>query len=317
MVPVHAVLWICIQNNDRRNISPFLTDSLVWTLFNTDSGLNPASNGDPDPQQWSSRDTSVADPGCLSRIPNPTFSIPDPGSRDKKTRIRIKVFMNPPKNFFYALGNMIRDFHPGSVFRILIFYLSGSRGQKGTGSRWSGSATLRDTVPLTLVEKCLPSALRVRRTLRPGRPKLFLLAPSWLRFGSITQKTRIDPMRFFTSVVDLDPGARKLTKLANNLYHSLRKRLLYIGGYVLWTIISYRITNIKYIFHLKNSTFCDGKVWLGVPDPHWFRDPHWFGSTDPDPHYGKRLDPAPHRIHNIVLFYTSMYLLDKKCWPEE
>jgi hypothetical protein len=30
---------------------------------------------------------SVADPGCLSRIPDPHFSIPDPGSRSKRFRI--------------------------------------------------------------------------------------------------------------------------------------------------------------------------------------------------------------------------------------
>jgi hypothetical protein len=105
-VPVHAVLRICTVSRKmmRRNISPFLTDFLAWTLFNTDSsaapqvsffrrllGLNPTSVGDPDPQQWSSRDTSVADPGCLSRIrlfpsriPDPwtkRFRIPDPHQR--------------------------------------------------------------------------------------------------------------------------------------------------------------------------------------------------------------------------------------------
>jgi hypothetical protein len=30
---------------------------------------------------------SVADPGCLSRIPDPTFSIPDPGSELSPSRI--------------------------------------------------------------------------------------------------------------------------------------------------------------------------------------------------------------------------------------
>ncbi len=44
--------------------------------------------------------TSVADPGCLSRIPDPTFSIPDPGSElSPSYRIRIKEFkyFNPQK----------------------------------------------------------------------------------------------------------------------------------------------------------------------------------------------------------------------------
>jgi hypothetical protein len=37
---------------------------------------------------------NVADPGCLSRIPNPNYSIPDPGSRVKKIPdpARIKEF---------------------------------------------------------------------------------------------------------------------------------------------------------------------------------------------------------------------------------
>ncbi len=58
------------------------------------------------------RYSSVANPGCLSRI---------------RIRIRLKKckFFNP-KKFFYALENMIRDVHPGSgsPFRILIFYPS-------------------------------------------------------------------------------------------------------------------------------------------------------------------------------------------------
>ncbi len=45
----------------------------------------------------------ILDPG--SRIPDPNFSIPDPGS------IRFRIFY--PNNCFQALGNMIRDVHPG------------------------------------------------------------------------------------------------------------------------------------------------------------------------------------------------------------
>ncbi len=78
---------------------------------------------------------SVADPGSLSRIPDPTFfhpgsririfSIRDPGSASKNWSIL------PQKNGFLALGNKIRVVHPSH---------SGSRtpdpgGQKGTGSR--------------------------------------------------------------------------------------------------------------------------------------------------------------------------------------
>ncbi len=88
---------------------------------------------------------SVADPGCLSRIPDPTFfhpgswirtvSIPDPGSR-----IRIKEFkyFNPKetKKMVSKLqkiwfGLFIPD--PGSVCWLSTH--PGSRGQKGTGSR--------------------------------------------------------------------------------------------------------------------------------------------------------------------------------------
>jgi hypothetical protein len=73
-------------------------------------------------------DSSVADPGCLSQIPDPTFfhpgsrirtvSIPDPGSR-----IRIKEFMyfNPKKWFLSS-----RKYDPGcsSRIRMLTFYPS-------------------------------------------------------------------------------------------------------------------------------------------------------------------------------------------------
>ncbi len=70
---------------------------------------------------------SVADPGCLSRIPDPNFY--HPGFRIRiffhpEYRIRIKEFKYfNLKNCFQALGNMIRVVHPGS------------RGQKGTGYR--------------------------------------------------------------------------------------------------------------------------------------------------------------------------------------
>jgi hypothetical protein len=35
--------------------------------------------------------SSVADLGCLLRIPNPKFSIPDPGSKNPGSRIRIRI----------------------------------------------------------------------------------------------------------------------------------------------------------------------------------------------------------------------------------
>ncbi len=69
-----------------------------------------------------------------SWIPDPNFSILDPGSKFFLFRSRIKElkYFNP-KNCFEALGNMIRDVHPGSGSRF--FTHSGSRGHKGTGSR--------------------------------------------------------------------------------------------------------------------------------------------------------------------------------------
>jgi hypothetical protein len=106
--------------------------------------------------------TSVADPGCLSRILDPTFFhpgsriravfIPDPGSASKNLSILLQK--KPKKNGFQALENMIRVVHPGSRIRMLTFYPSRipdprSRGQKDTGS-WipdpgSGSPTLVGT----------------------------------------------------------------------------------------------------------------------------------------------------------------------------
>ncbi len=73
--------------------------------------------------------TSVADRGCLSRIPDPTFSIPDPNCLHPGSRIRIKEFkfLTPKKNKkngFKALENMIRVLHPGSRIRMLTFYPS-------------------------------------------------------------------------------------------------------------------------------------------------------------------------------------------------
>ncbi len=78
---------------------------------------------------------SVADPGCLSRIPDPgsdffpsripdpgsqirTVSIPDPGSSSKNLSI-----LTPKK----ALKNKIRVVHPGSRIRMLTFSHPGSR----------------------------------------------------------------------------------------------------------------------------------------------------------------------------------------------
>jgi hypothetical protein len=87
---------------------------------------------------------SVADPGCLSRIPDPTFfhpgsrirtvSIPDPGSASKNLSI-----LTQKKTKKWVLSS--RKYDPGCLSRIpdpdadfLPIPDPGSRGQKGTGS---------------------------------------------------------------------------------------------------------------------------------------------------------------------------------------
>ncbi len=55
------------------------------------------------------------------------------GQKDSGSRIRIRIknlSIFNPKNTFSALGNMIRDVHPGSRIRILIFYPSRIQGSK-------------------------------------------------------------------------------------------------------------------------------------------------------------------------------------------
>ncbi len=101
--------------------------------------------------------TSVADPGCLSRIPDPTFSIPDPNCLHPGSRILIKQFkyFNPQKskkNGFQDLKNMIRVVHPGSRipdpdadFLPSRIPDPGSRGQKGTQSWIRIRNTVRNT----------------------------------------------------------------------------------------------------------------------------------------------------------------------------
>jgi hypothetical protein len=49
---------------------------------------------------------SVSDPGCLSWIPDPNFSIPDPRSRVTKISDLESASKNS-KNCFYALGKII------------------------------------------------------------------------------------------------------------------------------------------------------------------------------------------------------------------
>jgi hypothetical protein len=63
--------------------------------------------------------SSVADPGCLSRISDPNFSITDPGSRVKKIPgSASKNLSILTQKMVYKLGNIIRDVHPGSGTQI-------------------------------------------------------------------------------------------------------------------------------------------------------------------------------------------------------
>ncbi len=88
-------------------------------------------NTDPDRKHKKvNRKVSVADPGCF--LPDPNFSITDPGSASTNLRILTS------KPWFYVLGNMIWVVHPGSGS--WLFSHPWFRGQKGTGSRIRNTA---------------------------------------------------------------------------------------------------------------------------------------------------------------------------------
>jgi hypothetical protein len=97
---------------------------------------------------------------CVSGmfIPDPNFSVSNPGSEFFSSRIHIKEFKYcNSKNGFKALGNMIRVVHPGYRIRILDpdpDFLPipdpGCRGQKGKDPG-SLSATLYSWVKCTKI----------------------------------------------------------------------------------------------------------------------------------------------------------------------
>jgi hypothetical protein len=78
--------------------------------------------------------SSVADPECLSRIPDPTFSIPDPNCLNPGSRIRIKEFkyFNPKKQIPVPDPDFLPIKDPGV---------------KKAPDPGSGSETLTDTIP--------------------------------------------------------------------------------------------------------------------------------------------------------------------------
>ncbi len=93
---------------------------------------------------WSSATSpcmdSVTDPRCLSRIPHPNFSIPDPASEFFHSGSRIRIFFIPDpgsasKNLSILTLKIFlssRKYDPGcsSRIRILIFYPSRMQGSK-------------------------------------------------------------------------------------------------------------------------------------------------------------------------------------------
>jgi hypothetical protein len=99
---------------------------------------------------------SVADPGCLSQIPDPTFfysgselspsRIPDPNCLHPGSRVRIKEFkyFNPKKTKKWFLSS--RKYDPGCSFRIPDPYADflpiPDPGAKKAPDPESGSATL-------------------------------------------------------------------------------------------------------------------------------------------------------------------------------
>ncbi len=90
----------------------------------------------------------IPDPNFFqSWIPDPNFFRPVPGSASKNLNILTQ------KKWFQALPNMIRAVHPGSGSWFLTHPGSGSRGQKGTGSRIRLCNIASDTDAWTKINK--------------------------------------------------------------------------------------------------------------------------------------------------------------------
>jgi hypothetical protein len=85
---------------------------------------------------------SVAEPGCFcprSRIPDPIFSVPDPGLTRSRIQIRTKEFKYFSKKKWYTKFSQIRSRMNIPDLDIFPSWIpdpdAGSRGQKSTGSR--------------------------------------------------------------------------------------------------------------------------------------------------------------------------------------
>ncbi len=90
----------------------------------------------------SSSETSVTDPGCLSRIPDPNLSIPDPGYRSKRFWILDPLSVSKNLIIFFTQKMFLssKKYDPGCPSRIpdhdfLPIPDPGSRCQKGAGTR--------------------------------------------------------------------------------------------------------------------------------------------------------------------------------------
>jgi hypothetical protein len=135
---------------------------------------------------------SVADPGCLSQIPYPSFRIPDP---DPDPHQIICKFL--AQKIVSKLSDQDLDFLP--------LPYPGSRGQKGTGSRIR-SATPMKTRPIFQCKRKKPDVRKPRIarrvTIKPvGRGNCLLYAMLWIRIRRI---------RMFLALLDPDPLVRGL-----------------------------------------------------------------------------------------------------------
>jgi hypothetical protein len=157
---------------------------------------------------------SIADPRCLSPIPDPNFSIPDPGSKrfripDPDQHRRIQVFL--AEKFVSDLwetgsGMFIPD--PDLDF----FTYPGSRGQKGTGSR----IRIRNTGQRGIFHQNGNQRRLQGGTLLQGWEECFGSGPMWVVQGShkVHKKMTMDKVpttlwRSKTKKPDSNPQSEK------------------------------------------------------------------------------------------------------------
>ena len=111
------VIWYSVKSTTTG------TDLYSWIRIRRESRLDWINVSD----QSRVRNTSVADPGCFTRITDPNFSIPDPGSKrfqipDPHPHQRMSVFLTPK-----TISKLSENVQECSS-RIRIFFTPGSRG---------------------------------------------------------------------------------------------------------------------------------------------------------------------------------------------